>query len=141
MIYPQPKQMTSKEGTFKLAIGNCDDLLGFCAKCKSCDKITFLKNSLLKKEEYILNVTNDAITVSSSTDEGCFRALTSLFVLWKTQGENVSCIEICDSPDFEKRGYMLDISRGRIPKVSTIKKLIDNLTLLKYNEFQLYIES
>lgn len=141
MIYPQPKEMTSKDGLFKLVVGKCDNLFEFCSICKSHDKIKFLTNPLFKKEEYVLDVSTDGICITSSTDEGFFRALTSLFMLWKTEGEFIACTTVHDSPDFEKRGYMLDISRGRIPKVSTIKKLIDNLTLLKYNEFQLYIES
>ncbi len=43
-------------------------------------------------------------------------------------------------PQFEKRGLMLDISRNRVPRMSWLKQLIDALSMLHYNEFQLYTE-
>ena len=49
-------------------------------------------------------------------------------------------VHIEDKPDLPRRGYMLDISRGRKPKMETIKTMIDFLAALKYNEFQLYME-
>ena len=47
---------------------------------------------------------------------------------------------IDDEPDFEYRGVMLDVSRGKVPKIEEIKKLIDLLSELKYNQLQLYFE-
>ena len=49
-------------------------------------------------------------------------------------------VHIEDKPDLPRRGYMLDISRGRKPKMETIKTMIDFRAALKYNEFQLYME-
>ncbi len=45
-----------------------------------------------------------------------------------------------DEPAFKNRGFMLDISRDRVPTISTLKSLIDILAELKYNQFQLYTE-
>ena len=141
MIYPQPKQLTKFDGTYLFPHSCSEDLLIFCNHCKEKEYVKFNLLKTLRREEYILKIDSNGITVTSSSDEGTFRALTTLYMLVRTEGTELACCEIHDSPDFEKRGYMLDISRGRIPKVATIKKLIDNLTLLKYNEFQLYIES
>lgn len=41
---------------------------------------------------------------------------------------------------FEVRGYMLDISRDKVPTMGTLKLIIDLLAKLNYNQFQLYIE-
>jgi len=141
MIYPQPKQFTKIEGTYMFPGSYSEDLLIFCKQCREKEYVRFNLLKTLGHEEYILKINSDGITVTSAGDEGTFRALTTLYMLVRTEGTELACCEIHDLPDFEKRGYMLDISRGRIPKVATIKKLIDNLTLLKYNEFQLYIES
>ena len=43
-------------------------------------------------------------------------------------------------PAFERRGFMLDISRNRVPTMAWLKELIDVLALLRYNELQLYTE-
>ncbi len=43
-------------------------------------------------------------------------------------------------PVFERRGLMLDISRNRVPTIDWLKRLIDALTVLRYNELQLYTE-
>ena len=37
-------------------------------------------------------------------------------------------------------GYMLDISRDKVPTMATLKWLVDLLARLGYNEFQLYTE-
>ncbi|ADE55236.1 beta-N-acetylhexosaminidase [Coraliomargarita akajimensis] len=43
-------------------------------------------------------------------------------------------------PAFERRGLMLDVSRNRVPTMATLKRLIDALERLRYNELQLYME-
>ena len=41
---------------------------------------------------------------------------------------------------FEKRGYLLDISRDRVPTMKTLRELVDLLAFRGYNQFQLYTE-
>jgi len=41
---------------------------------------------------------------------------------------------------FKVRGYMLDISRDKVPTMSTLKQIVDMLKVFNYNQFQLYIE-
>jgi hypothetical protein len=43
-------------------------------------------------------------------------------------------------PLFNRRGLMLDISRNRVPTMDCLKRLIDALAVLRYNEVQLYTE-
>jgi hexosaminidase len=50
------------------------------------------------------------------------------------------CLKIRDWPDFARRGVMLDISRGRVPKLETLLELIEHLADFKINELQLYTE-
>ena len=42
-------------------------------------------------------------------------------------GDELKYVCISDKPDFERRGYMLDISRGKIAKVETVKDIVDYL--------------
>lgn len=41
---------------------------------------------------------------------------------------------------FEVRGYMLDVSRDRVPTMRTLREIIDILARCRYNQFQLYTE-
>ena len=41
---------------------------------------------------------------------------------------------------FDVRGYMLDISRDRVPTVRTLRLIVDILARFRYNQFQLYTE-
>jgi hypothetical protein len=41
---------------------------------------------------------------------------------------------------FEVRGYMLDISRDRVPTLKTLREIVDLLARCRYNQFQLYTE-
>ena len=43
-------------------------------------------------------------------------------------------------PDLKIRGFMLDISRNKVAKISTIKYIIDIMSDLKMNHFELYVE-
>ena len=41
---------------------------------------------------------------------------------------------------FATRGYMLDISRDRIPTMRTLRLVVDILSRFRYNQLQLYME-
>ncbi len=43
-------------------------------------------------------------------------------------------------PAFDRRGYMLDISRDRVPTMETLEWLVEVLSQLRFNELQLYVE-
>ena len=122
------QKLIQKEGTYAVKSDLCTyDVLTFYNSCLSASDISFETNSLLENEEYTLDIGTDGITLSASGDEGFFRAATSLMQLVLSQGKTLSFISVHDKPDFQRRGYMLDISRCRMPKPDTIKKLIDML--------------
>ena len=41
---------------------------------------------------------------------------------------------------FEVRGYMLDVSRDKVPTMSTLRQIVDLLKVCNYNQLQLYME-
>lgn len=41
---------------------------------------------------------------------------------------------------FEKLGYMIDVARNAVPKIETIKKLVNYLAVLGYNRLYVYLE-
>ncbi|WP_238320927.1 beta-N-acetylhexosaminidase [Neotamlana nanhaiensis] len=58
----------------------------------------------------------------------------------QTKNEFVPYTKISDWANFEKRGYMLDVSRNKVPTMASIYLLIDQLEQWRINEFQLYTE-
>ncbi len=143
MIFPQPIQETYFDGTYilKEKTGRTS-LLAFYEDCKSGNTDLACKwDMTLGPEEYAITVNADGITVTSSTEQGKYRALTSLRQIIDYDRGCVPFCDVQDRPEFQNRAYMLDISRCRMPKPERIKKLIDHLSELKYNEFQLYMEN
>lgn len=142
MIFPKPRNAVYQSGKYSLkAKYNCANHYEFFRELKNGNSdIKVARNSLLAKEEYKIVIDNTGITVTSSCDEGKYRAFTSLCQLIKKSNGEVTECEIHDKPQFERRAYMLDISRCRMPKPETLKQIIDFLSALKYNEIQLYME-
>ena len=56
------------------------------------------------------------------------------------EGGRMPCCRIEDAPALERRGYMLDVSRDRVPTMDELRALIDLLGSLKYDHLQLYVE-
>lgn len=52
----------------------------------------------------------------------------------------IRAIHIADAPALRRRGFLLDISRGKVPRPETIRWLIGVLARLRYNELFLYTE-
>lgn len=148
-IIPKPKKITIGEEkikikSLKLICDNEEIKSFFKFKNNSCGEtaVEFAKDVNLKKEEYKISVTSEKIFIKYGTSEGAFRAYATLKqILSQKENDCINCLEIHDYPDIENRGFMLDISRGRLPKIEYLKKLCNILADLKYNQLQLYMES
>lgn len=55
-------------------------------------------------------------------------------------GDALPGVRIRDWPDFPVRGYMLDISRDRVPTRATLGRLVELMALARLNQLQLYTE-
>lgn len=91
-----------------------------------------------KSEKYTLEITEDCITINAEGLNGAFYGVQTLRQIFTH--ETVPCLYIEDESDFEYRGLYHDITRGKVPKVSTLKKLIDDMAYFKMNSLQLYVE-
>lgn len=103
------------------------------------DTLSFILDTSLKQESYRLSFLNRNITIAHSDQSGAFYAIKTLKQLITHDKQWENCI-IFDEPDLKVRGYLLDISRNKIPTLKTLYQLIDMLADLKYNHFELYVE-
>ena len=142
MLFPLPRQIEMLDGFYQMkkCLKDYDVVMFYREIQTGYEGVTIRKIEGLTQEEYRLSIDENGILIEYTTEEGLFRAATSLLQLAKRGRGKVQYTKIVDKPDIKRRGYMLDISRGRMPKVETIKTMIDFLVSLKYNEFQLYME-
>ncbi|MGM0401258.1 MAG: family 20 glycosylhydrolase [Chloroflexota bacterium] len=67
-------------------------------------------------------------------------AVQTLRQVARTEHVRWPVFSIRDWPSLAYRGVMLDISRGKVPTLETLKRMIDCLSLYKINVLQLYTE-
>jgi len=140
---PQKLQLLEESIFYNGASFHADrkEIYKYTADFKSGDtKVVFKQDSTLTSEAYRLHVNQEGITIAYGTLEGAFRAVSTFSQLVdQVKEDRMPCLEMEDSPAIPRRGYLLDISRGKIPTLKTLKKFADMLSALKYNEFHLYI--
>ncbi|MCX5635528.1 MAG: beta-N-acetylhexosaminidase [Planctomycetota bacterium] len=99
-------------------------------------------NSRLEsREAYQMTILPDKIEITAAGDAGAYYAIQTLMNLIALEKGNLHCCKIEDWPDFARRGVYLDCSRGKVPKLDTLKELVSRLAHWKINELQLYIEN
>jgi len=102
-------------------------------------KIKFNRDNGLAKEEYKLTITTADIRIEYSSKAGAFYAVSTLKQIIQQEKE-VPCLVIHDEPSFPIRGFMLDVSRNKMPTLQTLYHLVDIMADLKLNHLQLYFE-
>ena len=91
-------------------------------------------------EGYSLTIDRGGVRIEFRETPGLRAASATLRQLLREYGRHLPCLRILDWPDFSRRGVMLDISRGRVPKLETLLDLAEKLSDFKINELQLYTE-
>lgn len=89
-------------------------------------------------EAYELIISQNKIDIIADGSAGAFYAIQTLKQIFKE--EKVPCLYIKDYPDFKYRGFYHDITRGKVPTLKTLKKLVDQMAYYKLNSLQLYVE-
>ncbi len=144
LLFPRPQCAEFGTGLLKIPqAALCADLHAFYRSVRNgtASSLIHVQNRPdLAAEEYRLTVEEKAVTLFASSDEGLFRGVSTLWQMLRQSNGHLPFVRIHDWPRLKRRGYMLDISRGKKPRVQTLKTMIDFLAALKYNEFQLYME-
>lgn len=144
-LLPQPKMIKEKKGFLKtkvLKVENkcCDDriinALRFFELGDGADLIIEVGTG--NTEGYSLSVYEDRIHIKGENPSGVFYAIQTLRQLFES--DKVPCLEIKDTPDMMLRGFYHDVTRGKVPTVKTLKRLIDDMAYYKLNCLQLYVE-
>jgi len=149
-IFPKPQKMMTRAGQFRLerrtayfetfderVFHELHSFTPFYLGDEKDSSIRFYTKLELGPQAYEIEVQEQAILVYASKAVGFFYAVITLKQIIMPLME---CVSIADEPDLAIRGYMMDISRNKVPTVATIKQVIDLMSLLKMNHFELYVE-
>lgn len=101
--------------------------------------VFFQKDCGYLPQTYALEITKEKILITYGDETGAFYALVTIWQM-ALEGETLPCCKIEDSPVIKNRGFMMDISREKVPTLATLKQLVNLLARFKYNQLQLYIE-
>ncbi|MCD4699929.1 MAG: family 20 glycosylhydrolase, partial [Phycisphaerae bacterium] len=92
-------------------------------------------------EAYRLTIRPYVIEILSSAAAGAYYAIQTLRELLTIHGKTTPAMQIDDAPNLARRGVYHDCSRGKVPKIKTLRALIERLARWKINELQLYVEN
>lgn len=154
-IFPNVKQQVLKDGFFsigeKLVVffeGRLVNVFNYLNEFLEIEEqgskenatLKFLKDEKLGEEAYRVRVEEDGITVFYNKENGAYYGSVTLKQILRQAKDKVRCLEIFDEPDLKIRGFMMDISRDKVPTVETVKQVIDLISEVKMNHFELYVE-
>jgi hexosaminidase len=86
---------------------------------------------------YRLRVRPDAISIVGDGAAGLRYGVETLAQMTRT---SIPACDITDAPDLERRGLLIDISRGKVPTLETLEQIVDLMVQLKLNMLMLYTE-
>ena len=159
IVFPSPNQVEMQKGyltlrkkisiyaedttTFYLNLFRTEVLHNTSVKwTKKASKaeIRWMTDSSLPPEGYRINISPRQMVIAASDKRGFTHAVQTLrqWVTGSTGILTFACADISDSPRTQWRCFLLDSGR-QYQKISTIKKYIDMVSLLKMNYFHWHL--
>ncbi len=102
--------------------------------------VEMVRRKNIAREGYELTVPEAGpMRLEAADDAGFFYGMQTVCQLLR-EPARTPCCRIEDEPSLSERGYMLDISRCKVPTMETARALVRSLAALRYNSLQLYME-
>lgn len=112
---------------------------GFDDTIRAAGPVRTVHDPSLPDQGYTIRIDTGHVVLAHGDDAGRRYGEQTLGQLRRPDGTYPG-VRIDDGPDFPTRGYMLDVSRDRVPTRATLEHLVARLAVCRYNELQLYIE-
>ena len=94
----------------------------------------------LPPEAYALEIHQDGIQLHARDAAGVLYGAQTLRQIRAQYPDALPCLAIQDGPDLAVRGFMLDVSRCKVPTQAELLDLVQALGQLRVNQLQLYVE-
>lgn len=149
LLWPEPRSVERAEGSYACAARRSADLgpFGDAAEGAAAGEIALRVRCVDGHVAggYALDVDRDGARATASDRAGALHALATfeqLVSLHATRdgGARVPSVHVRDFPAFERRGALLDVSRGRVPTNASLAGLATRLASWKVDHLQLYTE-
>ncbi|QNP62205.1 glycoside hydrolase [Streptomyces genisteinicus] len=101
---------------------------------------TVTADPALPAEGYRLRTGPDGVHLAHADAAGLRYGLATLDQLRASPGFPETGYAVDDHPDFPVRGFLLDISRDRVPTRRTLRRWLEVLSLARFNQLELYTE-
>jgi hexosaminidase len=98
------------------------------------------RQTKLTPASYYLEIASAGIHLQASDAAGVLYGCQTLRQIHEQNPQGLPQLEILDSPDLAVRGFMLDVSRCKVPTQNELRQLVRALCRLRVNQLQLYIE-
>ena len=86
---------------------------------------------------YRIRVRSNIVTLTGGGSAGLRYGVETLSQLTH---KSIPVCDIDDVPDLDKRGLLIDVSRGKVPTLETLEEIVDLMVQLKLNLLMLYTE-
>lgn len=91
-------------------------------------------------ESYRIEIDEELAVITAGELPGLFDGIQTMRQIIRQCGALLPALTIEDYPDLPVRGWFMDATRGRIPKLSYLKEMVDRCCLYKINQMHLYVE-
>ncbi|MHB0857987.1 MAG: beta-N-acetylhexosaminidase [Anaerolineae bacterium] len=92
------------------------------------------------EQAYAVAATPEGVLAGGQGATALHYAVQTLRQVARLEGAAWPAFHLVDWPSLPYRGVMLDVARGKVPTLETIKAIIDRLSLFKANVLQFYTE-
>jgi len=143
VLVPQPQLIELGKATYELRAAQQEQIYDFTLDTPLPDEFVYTLVEPLpgKHDWYRLKIHPDGVEIEAVARSGLFYALQTIKQLIRQSSDrSLPTGKIEDWADFKVRGVLYDISRDRVPRLETLKELIDMWAEWKYNQLQLYTE-
>ena len=144
-LIPEVKTLQIGEGTLTKKAVCFNGTLADCRLTKALKALPTANDGAVltvevgnEGEGYELWIEENAIRIKAQGPAGAFYAIQTLRQIFCH--DTVPCLYIKDCPDFAYRGFYHDVTRGKVPNLTSMKWLIDQMAYFKMNSLQLYVE-
>lgn len=104
------------------------------------ENLSLLLDPSFEDEGYSLVAEDEGFLLVAKKESGLLFAISLLKQVFLQAGKSIETFEVHDWPDLSWRGFMLDVSRDKIPTYPTLLSYVTLLSDLRMNNFELYFE-
>ena len=143
-LFPAPREITVREG--RLPLGEPASLPRTIEEARRWLEAgapagwSVRLDPDLGPESHRVTISASGIEVGAGDAAGLLFAAATLRQLWAADPASLPWLTLADRPALPVRGFMLDVSRGKVPTMGELFRLVEGLHALRANQLQLYVE-